>query len=49
MASLGFSRDGRWMGLAISEGDDGSGAVEGRGGGKVIVREMAEGEGKRKG
>ena len=39
---------GRWMGVAISEGDDGSGAVEGRGGGKVIVRELGENEGKRK-
>jgi cell cycle arrest protein BUB3 len=48
IASLGFSGDGRWMGIAVSEGDDGSGAVEGRGGGKVIVREMGEGEGRRK-
>lgn len=43
-----FSGDGRWMGIAVSEGDDGSGAVEGRGGGKIIVRELAEGEGRRK-
>jgi len=48
IASLGFSGDGRWMGIAVSEGDDGSGAVEGRGGGKVFVRELAENEGKRK-
>jgi cell cycle arrest protein BUB3 len=48
IASLGFSGDGRWMGIAVSEGDDGSGAVEGRGGGKVIVRELAEHEGRRK-
>src|SRR5580658_9658104 len=32
VASLGFSGDGRWMGIAVSEGDDGSGAVAGRGG-----------------
>lgn len=36
------------MGLAVSMGDDGSGAVEGRGGGRVIVRELAENEGRRK-
>jgi cell cycle arrest protein BUB3 len=48
IACVGFSGDGRWMGIAVSEGDDGSGAVEGRGGGKVVVRELAEGEGRRK-
>jgi cell cycle arrest protein BUB3 len=48
IASVGFSVDGRWMGVAVSEGDDGSGAVEGRGGGKVIVRELGENEGRRK-
>jgi cell cycle arrest protein BUB3 len=48
IASLGFSKDGRWMGVAVSVGDDGSGASEGRGGGKVVVKEMAEGEGRRK-
>ena len=48
IASVGFSSDGRWMGLAVSMGDDGSGAVEGRGQGRVIVKELAESEGKRK-
>lgn len=48
ISTLGFSVDGRWMGVAVSEGDDGSGAVEGRGGGRVIVRELGENEGKRK-
>ena len=48
IACVDFSRDGRWMGLAVSEGDDGSGSVEGRGGGKVIVRELQENEGRRK-
>lgn len=48
IACIDFSRDGRWMGLAVSEGDDGSGAVECRGGGKVIVRELHENEGRRK-
>jgi len=49
IASLSFSGDGRWMGVAVSIGDDGSGAVEGRGAGRVIVRELGEHEGKRKG
>jgi len=49
IASIGFSGDGRWMGLAVSMGDDGSGAVEGRGAGRVIVRELGENEGRRKG
>lgn len=48
VACLGFSVDGRWMGVAVSEGDDGSGAVEGRGGGKVVIRELGENEGRRK-
>ncbi len=48
IACVGFSVDGRWMGVAVSEGDDGSGAVEGRGGGKVVVRELGENEGRRK-
>jgi cell cycle arrest protein BUB3 len=48
ISCVGFSGDGRWMGIAVSEGDDGSGAVEGRGGGRVLVRELAEHEGRRK-
>jgi cell cycle arrest protein BUB3 len=47
ISCLDFSCDGRWMGIAVSEGDDGSG-TEGRGGGKVIVRELAPQEGRRK-
>ena len=49
VAGLGFSCDGRWMGVAVSVGDDGSGAREGRGWGRIVVREMAEGERRRKG
>ena len=49
IASVGFSADGRWMGVAVSMGDDGSGAMEGRGAGRVVVRELAENEGRRKG
>ena len=49
ISSVGFSVDGRWMGVAVSEGDDGSGATEGKGSGRVIVRELGENEGKRKG
>jgi cell cycle arrest protein BUB3 len=48
IASLAFSADGRWMGLAVSMGDDGSGTVEGRGGGRIVIKELAENEGKRK-
>lgn len=37
------------MGLAVCMGDDGSGAAEGRGAGRVLVRELGENEGRRKG
>ena len=48
IATVGFSVDGHWMGVAVSVGDDGSGAVEGRGAGRIVVRELAENEGRRK-
>jgi cell cycle arrest protein BUB3 len=48
ISSVGFSLDGRWMGVAVSMGDDGSGIVEGPGSGRILVKELAENEGRRK-